>query len=368
MDITRFDKNFCTGNADENGFVFQDVRKEPFSLEGLPWFQENGGIYYRIPKSLTEAETNSGVLNLAYHTSGVCVRFRSDSPEIQLRAKLAYSCDMNHMPRTGSMGFDCFRKPPKGELLYNGTFKPASAAQTDLLVRIGQNPECVLCDWLINFPLYGGVESVEIGLKKGSLLLPPKPHKVPHPVLFYGSSITQGGCASRPGNAYPAMLCRTVDAELVNLGFSGSCRGEIALAKAIAGLELSVFVMDYDHNTPSPEHLQATHEPFFRLIRQAQPDLPVIFLSMCDYRTFFLHTGKNDASARREIVRRTWQNAVAAGDRNVYFIDGETLFGRKMHDACTVDGCHPNDLGFYRMYKHVLPVLKTALRAGTKQK
>ena len=87
-------------------------------------------------------------------------------------------------------------------------------------------------------------------------------------------------------------------------------------------------------------------------------------MSMCDLRTFHLHTGKTYAPARREIIRRTWQNAVGAGDRNVYFIDGETLFGRKMHDACTVDGCHPNDLGFYRMYKHVLPVLKTALKTA----
>ena len=364
MDISRIDKNFCTGPADEEGFLFQNVKQAPFSLEGMAWFQENGGEFYRLPKTMTEAEINAGALSLAYHTSGVCVRFRSDSPALKLRATLSRGCDMNHMPRAGSMGFDCFRRTPEDrDLLYNRTIQQ-SPGQTEVLANIGQNPDRLLCDWVINFPLYGSVESVEIGLKEGSVLLPPKPHKVPHPVLFYGSSITQGGCASRPGNTYTSMLCRKVDAEQINLGFSGCGKGEIAVAKAIANLKLSVFVMDYDHNTPSPEHLQSTHEPFFRAIREAQPDLPVILMTMCDFRTFQLHTGKPDAPARREIIRRTWQNAVAAGDRNVYFIDGETLFGRKMHDACTVDGCHPNDLGFYRMYKHVLPVLKAALKTG----
>ena len=122
--------------------------------------------------------------------------------------------------------------------------------------------------------------------------------------------------------------------------------------------------MDYDHNAPSPEHLASTHEPFFRAVREAQPDLPIIILSMCDIRSYVLHTDKTTAPARREIIRRTWRRAVDSGDRNVYFIDGETLFGKEMYDACTVDGCHPNDLGFYRMYKHVLPVLRKALKGA----
>ena len=158
------------------------------------------------------------------------------------------------------------------------------------------------------------------------------------------------------------MLCRKVDAEQINLGFSGSGMGEIAVAKAIAGLDLSVFVLDYDHNAPSADHLEKTHEPFFRAVREANPDLPVIMLSLCDFRMREFRRPKWECRRRREIIRNTYLHAVENGDRNVYFIDGETLFGRKMHDACTVDGTHPNDLGFYRMYKHVLPVLKECLK------
>ena len=372
MDITRIDRNFSTEPVNANGFLFRDVKQAPFRLEGLGWYEENGHAFYRLPKTMTEAEINAGALSLANHTSGVCVRFRSDTPELVIRAKLANSCDMSHMPRAGSMGFDTYRKLPGGELLYNRTIKPAPGT-VELETECGKNPDGLLCEWVVNFPLYGGVEKVEIGLKEGCMILPPLPHRVPHPVLFYGSSITQGGCASRPGNAYSSMLCRQVDAEQINLGFSGNGKGEIAVAKAIGGLKLSAFIMDYDHNAPTPEHLEATHEPFFRAVRKAQPDLPVIILSMCDIRSYILHsnnpgTTESTAADRREIIRRTWQHAVDAGDRNVYFIDGETLFGKKMYDACTVDGCHPNDLGFYRMFKHVLPVLKTALKANRKGK
>ena len=164
------------------------------------------------------------------------------------------------------------------------------------------------------------------------------------------------------------MLCRKVDAEQINLGFSGSGKGEIAVAEAIAGLNLSAFIMDYDHNAIDAEHLERTHEPFFRVVREAHPGLPIIMMSMCDFRCRDFRNPSGEYRRRREIIRNTYLHSVNNGDRNVYFIDGETLFGRKMHDACTVDGCHPNDLGFYRMYKHVLPVLKKALNLKRERK
>ncbi|MBR7120869.1 MAG: hypothetical protein IKC94_01345 [Lentisphaeria bacterium] len=360
MDITGIDKNFSAQTADENGFIFCNVKEPPFSLEGLPWYQENGQCYYRLPKNMTVKDVNEGALSLSYHTSGVCVRFRSDSSQIMIRAKLSNSCDMNHMPRAGSAGFDTFCKMPGGKLLYNCTVKP-SPGQVDISEVAGNNPDRKFAEWIINFPLYGGVDSVEIGLKADCRLAPPKAHKVPHPVLFYGSSITQGGCASRPGNAYSSMLCRAVDAEQINLGFSGSAKGETAVAEAIASLELSALVLDYDHNAPDKEHLLATHEPFFKIIRKKQPDLPVLMLSKCDF-AYIDQASIDIHSERREIIRQTYQNAVNAGDKHVYFIDGEKLFGTDLRDCCTVDGCHPNDLGFYRMYKCVLPVLKKALK------
>lgn len=361
MEITKIDKNFAAQAVDENGCLYRDVKEAPFSLEGLAFYEENEKAYRRLPLSFTEKEINAGAFTLSKHTSGVCVRFRSDSKQIMIRATLFACCDMNHMTRAGSCGFDSYCKPLNGEWTYNTTVQP-NRDQLDVNSKItavvGKNPEGRLCDWIVNFPLYGGVDQVELGFQEGSMLLEATPHKYKDPILFYGSSITQGGCASRPGNQYTSMLCRKLGAPQINLGFSGSGKGEIALAQRIAKLKLSAFVMDYDHNAPDPEHLQKTHEPFFQAIRSVQKDLPIIMMSKCDYKP-----GAAD-DLRREIIRTTFLNAVKNGDKHVYYIDGETLFGKNMRDACTVDGCHPNDLGFFRIYKNVLPVLKKALKEG----
>ena len=226
----------------------------------------------------------------------------------------------------------------------------------DVDMSCGFNPSGEMREWLLNLPWYGGVSKIEIGLKPGAELLAPPDHKVKHPVLFYGSSITQGGCASRPGNAYSSMLCRKLDAEQLNLGFSGCALGEISLAEAIGELELAALVIDYDHNAPSVEHLAATHEPFFQAIRRKQADLPIIMMSRCDF-----YASEESILNRREIIRSTYENARRKGDSRVWFIDGENLFGTDMRDACRVDCNHPNDLGFYRMYEHILPVLQEAL-------
>ena len=183
--------------------------------------------------------------------------------------------------------------------------------------------------------------------------MPPDPQKIGKPIVFYGSSITQGGCASRPANNYTTMLCRAVDAPQINLGFSGSAKGEIALAEAIGKLDMAVFVLDYDYNAPSAEHLAKTHEPFFKAVRKANPDVPVIMLSKCSWIS----------PARRDIIKKTYDNAVRGGDKNVWFIDGQELFGEPGQNMCTVDHCHPNDLGFYMMYRRVLPVLLEALKS-----
>ena len=177
------------------------------------------------------------------------------------------------------------------------------------------------------------------------------PHKIKKPVLFYGSSITQGGCASRPANAYTTMLCRELDPEQINLGFSGNAKGEIEIARDIASLNLAAFVFDYDYNAPTPEHLEKTHEPFFLEIRKKHPNLPIIILSRCS----------NMTDRRRDIVKQTYLNAVARGDKNVSFIDGAELFGTTDKKYPTVDGCHPNDLGFYLMFQRILPTLKETL-------
>lgn len=296
-----------------------------------------------------------GIQYLAWCTSGGVIRFASDTSAIALKVKLTSKDDMSHMPRTGSAGFDIYigkgkckkfiisAKPDSNQIEYEAVFE-------------GINPNKEMQEWTLNMPLYNGVQELKIGLLPGSKIEKPTPYTIEKPVVFYGSSITQGGCASRPGNSYTHTLCRWLDTNMVNLGFSGSAKGEPEMAELISKIDMSAFVMDYDHNAPDAKHLQDTHEIFFRIIRDNNPELPVIFVSKPDFDANALASAE-----RRNVICSTYENAVKSGDRNVYFVDGEILFGQNDRDACTVDGCHPNDLGFMRMAENIYPALKRAL-------
>lgn len=195
---------------------------------------------------------------------------------------------------------------------------------------------------------YASVDNLYIGVQEGAALLPGDTYRIEKPVVFYGSSITQGGCASRAGNCYEDMLSRRFDFDYINLGFSGNAKGEDAMADYLASLNMSMFVYDYDHNTPTLEHLQNTHDKLFRKVRAAHPDIPVIFMTAPNFDANW-----NAYTARRNQIFTNYVRAYEEGDRNVYFVDGERMLGFEGRDACTVDGFHPNDLGMYRMAEAV---------------
>ena len=153
-------------------------------------------------------------------------------------------------------------------------------------------------------------KDVEIGVLPGAKIEPPKPHKVSKPIVFYGSSITQGGCASRPATVYTGKLCREVDAEEVNLGFSGNAKGEDAIAERIGDIDMSVFVYDYDYNAPTTEHLaKDPRKNSLKFLGTKQPNTPVIMMTRCSW----------PSRDRVEVIRKTYENAVKSGDKKCIF-------------------------------------------------
>ncbi len=198
-------------------------------------------------------------------------------------------------------------------------------------------------DITVFFPQNPTVEDIEIEIEEDASLLPPTPHRIGLPFVFYGSSITQQGHTST-FLAYPTLLSRFFDAGFYNFGASGNAMGEPELAEYIAGIPKSLFFYDYDHNAPTPAHLRETHEAFFRRFRVGDPDTPVIMTSRPADDT-------DETAERAAIVRETFENARRSGDRNVYFVDGLTLFGDADPALCTTDRTHPNDLGHYKIAK-----------------
>lgn len=354
VDITKIDSNFLVGSTiDKEDIVWINILETPISIHGLAVAENNK--FWRLPDHLID-QVNEGVTVLAQNTAGGRIRFRTDSPYIAYRAKPLFTGLMSHMPLTGSVGTDLFINKKSCT-----TFRPKGPRSEwyEGIFEIGDDvPDMQgMKDVELNMGLYNGITEGWIGLQAGCELEVAKPYTIEKPIVYYGNSVTQGGCASKPGNSFPAFIGRWLDADHINLGFSGAGRGEENMAEYIAGLDMSLFFMDYDHNAPTTEHLQNTHYRFYKIIREKNPSLPIIMASMPN-----LDLRPNFRAERRKVIRATYDRAVAEGDQLVWFVDGETLFGEEDRDACTMDGAHPNDLGFYRMAKSLLPYIKNALR------
>lgn len=355
MDISKIDKNFANFFSFE-GLKTYDINEAPFQLYGL--YREPGETdFKRLPHSLGSTIDNSNVNILYKHTSGIRLRFKTNSRRIVISYVLPEITNFNHMPRTGTSSFDLYADGEYCKVLQAGTNvsdKKADLEEIENSFSSGYDfADRKERELLINFPLYNAVSKVYISLEEDATVAAPGAYGIENPIVFYGSSITQGGCASHPGNNYSHIISRRLDADFVNLGFSGGCRAEDEFAEYFANMPMSIFVYDYDHNAPSVEHLEKTHEKLFKRFRQSQPDTPVVMVSAAD-----LAHGKDNHVLRKEIIRKTYENAVAAGDQNVWFIDGDTIYQNVGRGFCTVDGCHPNDLGFWCMANSIGAVLE----------
>jgi len=341
-DISKIDKNFkVETKVEREGVKFYSIDETPFRIYGV--YRENG-IYRRMPEEVAKS-VSEGVYSLHWHTAGGRVRFATDSKFIAINAKLNNLGKMSHFPLTGSIGFDMYN----GDTYVN-TFTPPFDIEDGYESSFEFDEKCKRVI-TINFPLYSGVTELYIGLDEGSLLEEAPEYVNQKPVVYYGSSITQGGCASRPGSTYQAIISRYFNCDYINLGFSGSAKAEDEIIDYIKKLDMSVFVYDYDHNAPTEEHLNATHEKMFKAIRECHPDMPVIMMSRPQ------HIQTDNVKKRRAIIETTYKNALASGDKNVYFIDGLALTELCGNEG-TVDNCHPTDYGFASMAQAVIKVMK----------
>lgn len=347
--ISQLDKNFQVVEAVEDGMAFYDVDGEPFKVYGLLRHED---YYCRMPAAVAAA-TSEGVAELNGNTAGGRVRFVTDSTEIAIRAEMHQICRVSHCTLTGTAGFDMYVDGGNGDY-YAHTFVPPYG-MTDGYSgsrNMGTSRPRVIT---INFPLYSGVKRLLVGVKEGAMLAPAPAYRVEKPVVYYGSSITQGGCASRPGTCYEAIISRLLGCNYINLGFSGNARGEAAVAEHIAGLDMSAFVLDYDHNAPSVEHLAESHPRMFRTVREKHPDLPILMMSAP------MASLSGNWPARLAVIRRTFEEAKAAGDKNVYLLAGAEMISARNAETWSVDGIHPNDNGFTDMAHAVADVMKNIL-------
>lgn len=364
MGITNIDKNFDTTFFAPNDIEWLSVADFPSMVYGVEYCKEEK-IYRRLPKNVADS-VSAGVSLLSKHTAGGRIRFVTDSPYVAVRLEEPFDLPMSHMTIVGTYGVSMFVEGmfsgiimPSYEQIRNAD--PAVNGTGTIIfdgIRYPYKTEG-LYQTEIYLPLYSAVNEIFIGVKKGSTFEPAVAYKHKKPVLFYGSSITQGGCASKPGDDYIGRISRMLDTDFVNFGFSGNAKAEKVIAEYIAKQDPSVFVLDYDHNAPDADYLKKTHFALYKTIRAAHPATPIVMMTMPTIEGYEL---RDFNKQRRTEIIKSYEKAKNNDDKNVYFVDCYGCFGKLKNGECgTVDDCHPDSLGFLRMAERVYPILNKLL-------
>ncbi len=314
-------------------------------------YDEKEQCFTRLLNSAAKYLHNVGTTEVA----GMRARFQTDSKKFTISVSYRYLMKMTNMSLAGSSGFTLLEETEKGcELI--ACFRPNTDSETGYSA---QTPlKGGMRNYILHFPPYQDyITQVKLGFDGDCTVKNGNKYRFELPIVYYGSSITQGGCSSRPDATYQALISKWHDVDFLNLGFCGAAKGEDCVIEYLSNLKAKIFVCDYDYNAPDAEHLNNTHFKLYSEYRKANPETPIIFMTRPNFER-----DVKDNTKRLKVVKRTYLKAKEKGDENVYFLDGRKLFGKKDREICTVDGTHPNDLGFYRMAlaldKVIAPLLK----------
>lgn len=344
-----------SGSASAQNVVYTDA--SVFPLYGKVSEQTNER-YERLPSSL-EGVSREPVWYLGRHSAGLFIRFRSNSTSIHARWESTFNNTMTHMTDTGTKGLDLYA-------LVDGEWRHVCSAQPQ-----GKKSErCIIAnmdpverEYMLYLSLYDGVKSLEIGVDEGSMLDLPAVDRPSRekPVVMYGTSILQGGCANRPGMAHTNIIGRRLDREVINLGFSGNALLDMEIAELMASVEdPGLYVLDYVPNA-SADAIDEVGEQFFRIIRDAHPEVPVVFIEDVIFpHTIFDNKILEEVTKKNVAQKRLFKKLKKSGEKRIYYISAEGMIGDD--GEATVDAIHFTDLGAMRYVDHVLPLIKRALR------
>lgn len=326
-----------------------------WGVEGKGW--NNTSRYFDRLPSKAEGSVRNSVWDLSRHSAGMCVRFITDSPVIKVRYELLLErLAMAHMPATGVSGLDLYAQDAQGTDRWVGVVRPDSKTiETDIAKGLAPGSR----RYTIYLPLYNGVESLEIGVPDGQSFEPVAPRSE-RPILFYGTSILHGACASRPGMAFPSILGRRLRRPTINLGFSGNGRMEPEVGSLLSELDPCAYVIDCLPNM-NGDTVSVRAVPLVKQIRRAHPNTPIL---LTEDRSFtnvaFFPTRKAHHDRSRKALREAYRALNDAGIKHLYYLDGDHLLGLDGEGA--TDGSHPNDLGMVRYADAYEPVLRAMLK------
>lgn len=372
---------------------YYDVRELGLPLLGKG-FEKSGNPYSRLPEDL-EGKIRKELWQLGQNSAGIAVRFSSNATAIAVRWDLISGFVMHHMTGVGIRGLDLYTLVD-GEWLYVGAAQPykvdggESSRNCRALIRKNIEP---LKDrqgnlvgdgsreYLLYLPLYDGVTSLSIGIDSTAAIgLPRSSDLVPgasgRPVVFYGTSVTQGGCATRPGMVYTSIISREKHLEVINLGFSGNARMDALLAQRIAEMDARAIFIDCLANC-TYKIIKDSAEFFVRTIAQADPQRPVYMVSNHAYPYQYIDKKfREDLEAENSLWYSFYLKLKREGCKNLKFINisGGKIKAEAREGALqggdlerspfgpdhegTVDGVHLTDLGFQRIAREFMKYIK----------
>jgi len=297
--------------------------------------------YDRLPFSYKKI-VRKPVWDLSKSSAGLSIRFFSNSTTIRVKWNILNGFTMNHMAETGIKGVDLYYRNENG-WQYVNTGRPQGIDNDYLLVNnMTEKPR----EFKIFLPLYDGVKNIEVGINSTSFIKKPEKN-TKKPIIFYGTSITQGGCASRPGMAHTNIISRKLDIDVINFGFSGNGRMEEPIAKLIAESEPAFYVIECMPNMINTENVFNNTIPFVNTIRKKNPDSPIVFVDLFKSSFLFLdNKAQKDTEAMNLALKHEHQKMMDAGYKNIFYIESENALGPDQEG--TVDGVHFTDLGFMR--------------------
>lgn len=338
--------------ASDDDFVWHDVSS--WGVEGQGWVPGDlKARYDRLPAK-AEKIVRPPVWDLSRDSAGLAFRFNADTT----RLKISYTVGdaglaLPHMPATGVSGVDLYALDGKTWKWVDVT-RPSKVETTYAIT--GMDPG--MRTYMAYLPLYNSTTRISIGVPRGTSFEPIAPRK-DKPIVFYGTSITHGASASRPGMCHPAILGRRLDRPVINLGFSGNGKMEPEMAALLSEIDAAVYVIDCLPNMLGPEVAERV-EPLVRKIREIHPDTPVILVEDRTYTNAWIFKSKRERHLEsRAALIRAFDRLVSSGVKGLHYLEGEPLLGNDTEGA--TDGSHPNDLGFMRQADAIEPVLRKAL-------
>lgn len=330
--------------------------EKPFSIYGLKW-EESKPLYRRLPVN-DDGALPAKVNRHADAPAGGQIHFSTDSRDVWLRVDVDGIKWRYHATPVSTYGFDVYKR--EGDFYRFLGITRFDEGEETYTSKVMLQEEAEMNSFVINMPLFNPVKQIEIGVSEGSRVEAATQFEGKPCVLIYGTSITHGSAATRPGMAYPNILSRMLGREVVNLGFAGAGRGEPELADCINEIPgKGLIILDFECNTH--DKLKDVLEPFIERIRSEDKTTPILVLS----RIHLTRDALSEWKARRKDLTQFQIDLVQklreAGDEKIFFMDGRELTDEEWKWDCTVDGTHPSDLGFSMMAKNLKPVVEAIL-------